>query len=181
MSNECNGLTYKPEVWRSYDVCTSTNCYIYAINLPKNPHSTTGKYWSWEHVQPGKLGGVKNISQTFISPFDKEKFINAVKLDLAAIDMEIVESTYEEVRKGRWWKVALVFDNSPMGFGDYHWYRQNEDGTWSHKMGSGDVKNVDSSDQPITNPETCNRGRYTTFVGFYMIRKKNKRKNDKVA
>jgi len=34
-------------------------------------------------------------------------------------------------------KVALVIDPGI----DYHWYRQNSDGTWSHKPGGGCVRN----------------------------------------
>ncbi len=39
----------------------------------------------------------------------------------------------------------------------YHWYRQNPDGTWSHKPSGGDVRDYDFDGNPIYDPEFCNR------------------------
>ena len=176
-NNLCNGLNFEPKKWKEYSVESTTNCYIYALNLPMDPY-TGSNYISWDYIQPGRLGGNIQIKERLHCPFKTEVVIDAVKKDLAAIGMEIVESTFDEVREGNWWKVALVFDNSTRIFsrGDYHWYRQNMDGTWSHKQGNGPVRNTDDSDKVITNQETCDRGRYTVFAGYYMIRKKRGRK-----
>lgn len=35
---------------------------------------------------------------------------------------------------------------------DYHWYRQNSDGSWSHKTGTGAVTNQDYSKKIIMDP-----------------------------
>ena len=175
-TNNVNGLALELTEWKKFSVENTTNCYIYALNLPKNPY-TNEYYKSWKHIQPGHLGGNAQISNTLYSPFDADEVISLVKKDLQAVGMELVESTYNEVREGKWWKVALVFDNDGL-FGDYHWYRQNDDGTWSHKPGRTAVTNKDESDKIITNPETCDRGRYRTFVGFFMIRKKRGRKSN---
>jgi len=79
----------------------------------------------------------------------------------------MTESTYEEyVENDNCWKIAFVYGND-----DYHWYRQNIDGTWSHKLGNSEVINYDEDDKIIYNPKECNRGEYKNFVGFYMIRK----------
>ena len=51
--------------------------------------------------------------------------------------------------------------------GDYHWFRRDSDGTWSHKRGSDPATNLDFSDNVITNPETADRGPYTTFGGYF--------------
>ena len=32
---------------------------------------------------------------------------------------------------------------------DYHWYRQNPDGTWSHKLGQGEVARINSLDRTL--------------------------------
>ena len=40
---------------------------------------------------------------------------------------------------------------------DYHWYRQNSDGTWSHKPGKTAVVKVDRPNEIIYDPETCDR------------------------
>jgi hypothetical protein len=51
--------------------------------------------------------------------------------------------------------------------GDYHWYRQQQGGFWGHKPGQTPAKNTDNSGVVITNPETCNRGPYTNFCGYF--------------
>lgn len=54
---------------------------------------------------------------------------------------------------------------------DFHWYRKNHGGSWSHKPGSTAARNTDNSNRVITNPETCNRGPYTQFCGYFYTRK----------
>jgi hypothetical protein len=62
--------------------------------------------------------------------------------------------------------VALVITSKPDGYdavdgvvyvNDYHWYRQDDDGSWSHKPGHAIARNTDASGNPIANPETANR------------------------
>lgn len=57
---------------------------------------------------------------------------------------------------------------------DYHWYRQNSNGTWSHKTGDQKVTNLDASDGLIYDPETADRdyrdkggGNYYDYIGFF--------------
>lgn len=45
-------------------------------------------------------------------------------------------------------------------------YRQDSTGMWSYKPGSGIVTNLDNSGNPISNPETADRGIYTDFCGY---------------
>jgi hypothetical protein len=61
--------------------------------------------------------------------------------------------------------VALVV--AP-GF-DYHWYRihTKAEGFWGHKPGGTAARNVDNSGRVIWNPETCDRGPYTEFCGYF--------------
>jgi len=94
---------------------------------------------------------------------------NYVYKDLKAADSLKVKKIgqYDSVPNG-YYRVCLV-----LAFGtDYHWYRQNPDGTWSHKPGATEVTKLDSSASTIYNPATADRGNYTTVVGFYAIKKK---------
>jgi hypothetical protein len=52
---------------------------------------------------------------------------------------------------------------------DYHWYRIHSlaEGFWGHKPGNTAARNVDNSLRMITNPETCDRGPYTEFCGYF--------------
>ena len=59
---------------------------------------------------------------------------------------------------------------------DYHWYRQNPDGTWSHKPGKSEVTNLDASGELIFDPEICDRNyetssgiNYNEFIGYFAV------------
>ena len=45
---------------------------------------------------------------------------------------------------------------------DYHFYRQNPDGSWSHKPGGKEVSHVDADNCTIYNPYNANR-KYTPY------------------
>jgi hypothetical protein len=64
-------------------------------------------------------------------------------------------------------KVALVVAPG----NDFHWYRLDDNGLWSHKPGSKPVKNTDESGSLISSPETANRGKYTSFCGYFCVDK----------
>jgi hypothetical protein len=40
---------------------------------------------------------------------------------------------------------------------DYHWYRQDTDGKWSHKPGITPITNLDASGKPIADPAKADR------------------------
>ena len=56
---------------------------------------------------------------------------------------------------------------------DYHWYRQNSNGIWSHKPGSHNVTMLDSNGLLIFDPQECGRiigdYDYATFVGYFSL------------
>jgi hypothetical protein len=74
------------------------------------------------------------------------------------------------------YKKALVVDSidDPLFPGDdrdFHWYRQDADGLWSHKPGPGKATNLDGSSRPIPDPRTANRKAgsydYADFCGCF--------------
>lgn len=54
--------------------------------------------------------------------------------------------------KNGYYEVYLVIDQGK----DYHWYRQDKGGNWSHKPGRTPVINVDASGRFISNPVRAN-------------------------
>ena len=56
----------------------------------------------------------------------------------------------------RCYKVALVLDPNA-ALPDYHWYRQNADGTWSHKLGMYEITCYDASGNMIYDPQSCDK------------------------
>lgn len=140
------------------------NCYTYAINQSVN-HYDKEPYDYYSHCQPGNLGGRQTATRKKFGG-DYSQFVECIKEDLQPLGLELIPSTYDEyVDDPRAWKIAYCYCDS-----DYHFYRQNRNGTWSHKMGEGSVRTYDRDGNTIYNPETCNRGKYDKFVGFFIIR-----------
>lgn len=51
---------------------------------------------------------------------------------------------------------------------DFHFYRKvSSNGLWGHKPGATSAKHKDNSNRDIYNPQTCNRGSYTSWYGYY--------------
>ena len=67
------------------------------------------------------------------------------------------------------YKVALVVGMYDEGKYDYHWYRQDADGLWSHKPGITAARRIDNSGKLIIDPMTADRGDYTQFLGYYAV------------
>ncbi len=138
----------------------AANCYMYAFNMKENPIDSGNGF-----IHPGEISERtfkhKDISVALISEYtlldseEKFTFRNIGKFESCAIGE---------------YKVALVIDPGK----DYHWYRQNVDGTWSHKPGSNNAIIKDSSEIAILDPEYANRhngfgNNYYIFGGFYAV------------
>ena len=53
---------------------------------------------------------------------------------------------------------------------DFHWFRKGRNGYWTHKPGGTAVTNVDNSGKLIKDPRTANRGMYTDFCTFMVVK-----------
>lgn len=153
---------YEPAQWNDgAGIQKSTNCYAYAMN------SRTG-HPAGDKPQPGDTSGtpaawpVNCLSTT-------KAVVEDGKPD-AILQAKRCPYNQQQKRpppdKAGYYLVALFITTKPEGYdavddvsyvNDYHWYRQDEDGSWSHKPGHGIVRNVDSSNLLITNPETAIR------------------------
>ena len=80
--------------------------------------------------------------------------------------------TYEKPNRQYSPNLVALFIHSKT---DYHWYRQNPDGSWSHKLGSDPVTNVDADDEIIWNPKDANcrygGANYSTFLIIMQFRR----------
>lgn len=50
---------------------------------------------------------------------------------------------------------------------DFHFYRLASGGLWCHKPGQTAARNYDNSGNLISNPQTCDRGPYTSFCEYF--------------
>lgn len=144
---------YSPSSW--IDLTDKANCYAYMLNI-----ST----YSGHKLQPGEKAG-----QTFSSLTTSSIYSASLK-DMPYLGKKIRTSSYSETPGYREYKVALVIAPNY----DYHWYRQDRDGGWSHKRGLTSIDFRDASLNPISDPQVANRNygnglNYSTWGGYYMI------------
>lgn len=134
---------YNPLKWNIPSVQPFNNCYNYA-----NDHITN------TFAQPGRAHGKMYTALSCPS----------VEPAAQADGLKPAPNFSHPLPPRHGWYVALVIWPGV----DYHWYRQDNVGCWSHKPGSTPARNTDNSGHHITDPKTCNRGNYTVFCS-YMI------------
>ncbi len=164
--------TFEPERYNNDPaVYKSHNCYSYSMNV-LDPVLVVkcrqeGNCRQRFH-QPGALNGDRfALNKT-------ERRTCAMVEKLQKADVPEIERTdfYTKCPAGKS-KIALVVDPGE----DYHYYRQDADGMWSHKDGSNKVKRFDALKNPIFNPEYAARDyrwqnsdlNYEDFCGFYCV------------
>lgn len=155
---------YNPSLWNNSVYQSKNNCYSYAINERDSTRKTK--------LYPGEKSGLDRVKQT---QFDYTciNFHERLLSDIPGI----YPSTFEEKCPCNFYKIALVLDNDENNK-DFHFYREDKDGLWSHKPGSNKVTKIDASGNVITNPFIANRNytgknkngyNYATKCNFYCI------------
>lgn len=163
---------YEPKTWNDDPaIFKSMNCYAYAMNY-RNPkligmcRQNNGSDCRKFFPQPGALNGDRYALNTI----DRRNCKVVEKLMMADVP-DIEKSNYFDKCPAGKSKIAMVVHEKQ----DYHFYRQNPDGTWSHKDGSNKVKDFDALKRKIFNPESAARDyrwqgsdlNYRDFCGFY--------------
>lgn len=136
---------YDPATWNDADgIQYHNNCYNYACDIQ------TGTF-----AQPGQASGnmYNNIDC-------KEVGDGAVSDGLTPVDCDEGCGCRECCHQ-----VALVIWPGV----DFHWYRKDRDGRWSHKPGGTPATNLDHAGNIIADPRTAHRGPYTVFCGCYCV------------
>jgi hypothetical protein len=132
---------YEPAYWNANtSIRQSNNCYNYSNNKKTNTFA-----------QPGRAHGVSGYAMS----------VAAVRS--AALADGLVATTSTGTSADGKTKIALVVAPGQ----DYHWYRLDSNGRWTHKPGGTAATNLDNSGVTISNPETANRGMYTDFGGYF--------------
>jgi hypothetical protein len=137
---------YQPGIWNVPGVQPFNNCYNYANNRITNTFAQPGRAHGkmYKVLQCNGAGSVEPAS--------------------VADGLKAAPNFAAALAPGHGWYVALVIWPNV----DFHWYRQDKVGCWSHKPGGTAVRNVDNAGHAITDPKTANRGPYVNFC-TYMI------------
>lgn len=158
-------LDYNPEEWES--VKTSTNCYLYGIN---NKHKFEEPYDFFFNPQNTSLDVRQNLSTEDLLPSNFKKILYNDSIIKNYSLREI--SKYDQCKYGTY-KIAVYVTEPYFSKDDFHFYRQNSDGTWSYKNPSILPTNLDHYGNIITDPDKCARiigeYNYSYLVGFFEV------------
>ncbi len=142
---------YEPTWWNTPAIQPHNNCYNYSTN-----------YRSDTYAQPGLAAGAMYTA------------ITCAAVRAAAIKDELIDTpTAGNTCPAQGHRVALVIwpdPNNPNDGVDFHWYRKGSNKYWSHKPGGGQATNLDNSGAIIPNPATADRGPYTEFCGYMVVK-----------
>lgn len=147
---------YLPLKWNIPPMILTHNCYDYAFNRYN--------LWQKEPSQPGYLQNNKiNESENRMTCAGVNERLNndyGNKIAVASRNIPCGQGKY---------KIALIADPND----DYHFLRQNKDGTWSHKPGNTSATNRDFSGKIIVDPESANFNsgdlNYSDFCNYFCV------------
>jgi hypothetical protein len=173
--------------WNADEYKENTNCYAYAFNMLVNP--LTQEKFPINGMQPGMLSGqfdaekISTDAQAYYSYMEimsgtaegNKKLVSMITADANAVGLDFL--SYDESLTGGYAVALAVRPDMP----DYHWYRDNGDGTWSHKPGRTlatdreflgyDGTGAIKYGEKITDPkDAASKSGYSEFVGYYYIR-----------
>lgn len=132
---------YNPGFWNTPAVQPKNNCYNYARNVRTDTFAQPGR----AHGAQTGIMACPNVTQATLAD-------RLVRRGQCLPDGE----------KPRWLMALVVWPGK-----DYHWYRFHNGNFWGHKPGTTPARNYDDSGHQISNPETCNRGGYRDFCGYF--------------
>lgn len=139
---------FDPQAWHS----GRNNCYAYALNIPEHGWGLPGQLMRRRKQRSGLVwdsDGSKAIPY-FDSLLRQDGLVRIDRPDRAE---------YPHI-------LCLALNSVDQ---DFHFYRLDSNDAWSHKAGCRAASDKDDSGNLILSPESCNRGRYNEFVGYYTV------------
>lgn len=153
---------YEPDRWNTKNNIKSThNCFSYALNQLVSHRMNK--------PQPGYFSKHPHISN---NDYNCGAFYKRLKSDIPSL----YRAKFGTRCKKGYYKVFLAVDNDTSKDTDYHFYRQDSNGTWSHKPGRTNVTNVDANGNIIINPTLASRKydyyNYSLDCGYFCMNTK---------
>ena len=143
------------------------NCFAYAFDYLRMPKTNDCKKESCPipFPQPGRASGYPKWSK--VKGKRCPDLVARIKGDVPHARL----ATFEEKCPSGMYKIASVTDEDE----DYHFYRQDSNGFWSHKPGATNVTHIDATKRPIYDPNLASRKYsesgldYDNFCGYMCI------------
>lgn len=135
--------------------CWYGNCYAYALDLPE--HAAI-------HTPPGdELDSPKKLAEALRADGWRKLYRHTLRSPRRVRRVARQPGHLIAAAFGR----ATVPNQLPRT--DYHFYRLDSNGTWSHKHGDEIAAKTDESDAIIEDPGATDRGEYPSFVGYWWV------------
>ena len=112
-------------------------------------------------AQPGYFAGYPSIRT---NEYNCDSIFKRIKAD----NPSVKKTKFKKKCPKGFYKAfyALSLD----GDTDYHFYRQDQNGLWSHKNSWRKATNKDAKGRLIKDPKKCDRGKFTIFCDYYMVK-----------
>lgn len=142
---------YDPYRWNNTKETREThNCFSYAMNI-QDPRQIEAckinKNCNVPFHQPGAASGHPGFTSK------KAKTCPDMVARLLGDNPSMKMTTFTDKCPAHTSKIALVVDADE----DYHFFRQDSNGMWSHKPGGTPVTNLDALGRPIYDPALASR------------------------
>ena len=149
---------YEPGKWNKKSIKASHNCYDYFLNKIDRKRAAKCKK--------------KHCYKLMSRPRIKGKKYTCKKLETRMLkDYPSIKISKKKCSRGHY-KGALTVDPKNK---EFHYYRQDSNGKWSHKNGPNKANNTDYDGKKIKDPKKANRRskvskhHYSKFCNYYCI------------
>jgi hypothetical protein len=165
---------YSKKKWKNYYVKNSHNCYSYMLDkinkhyvkickdnskkTRKKGKKLKKKKCGWLKAQPGQAAGLKDVK------YYKNYSCNYLNKRVLKDNKEIFMTKKNKCPKDHYKGMLFIQPKRA-----YHFYRQDDNGNWSHKNGLGSASNKDARGKIIKDPKKASRD-YRKQNGFYLSR-----------
>ena len=154
---------FNPDLYNKHKgVKEALNCFAYAFDYRRLPKKCTKDSCPVSFPQPGRASGYPKWSKV------NGKRCPDLTARLFGDVPDLKMSSFEGRCPKKYSKIALVVDEDE----DYHFYRLDSNGYWSHKPGATNVTHLDATKRPIYDPQLASRQypdsglHYDKFCGY---------------
>ena len=127
----------------------ASNCYEYLLNFPND--------------KPNQLIVGATIGKSFQPYWTKEMFLRVLREELQKFGFTMDETNFQSETPPN----SMKFFIARSICGDYHFYRLNSNGKWSHKFRFAEPTTLDFDEREIISPEeVC---KTDENYGYYLL------------
>lgn len=164
---------YEPDLWNdNNDIQYSHNCYSYFLNDINQNLKCLCKNGECKYINPQPGHYTRDIKVKL-----ENTTCNIIEARVFEDNPQIFKINFDEKCPPDFYKGALTVDPKYQ----YHFYRQDSNGYWSHKDGGLPATNKDASENLIYDPKEADKNypkkkkpvNYSEFCNYYCVPNNN--------